>query len=90
MKLEVRELFATADRDGNYLDVSQEKRDCEGWLEEGKDKQAVKVINGFGLFFANSNEMPDNVVDFHYTSEDAVDELDFLQKEGKDGRIKGV
>lgn len=83
MKMEIRELFATADRDGNYLDVSQEKKDCEFWLEEGKDKQAVKVINGFGLFFANSEKMPDNASDFHYTSDDALDELAVLQEEDK-------
>lgn len=83
MKLEIRELFATADRDGNYLDVSQDKNDCEAWVEEGKDKQAIKVIQGFGLFLTNSDKMPDNVSDFHYTAEDVQHELDFLQKESK-------
>lgn len=75
MELEIKELFATADKDGNYLGISQKKKECEAWLVEPIDKNAVKVIKGFGLFSAETGIMPDFVADFHYTKEDAEHEL---------------
>lgn len=76
--LVIKELFATADRDGNYLDISDNKSDCEKWLKEGNDKQAINIIKGFVVFDSEKNIVPDNASDFHYDYDEAFDELEFF------------
>lgn len=80
-ELIVKELFATADRDGNYLDVSSNKEDCDKWLSEGNDKQATQIIKGYGVFFKDEDLMPDAASDFHYDKEEAEHELAFFSEE---------
>lgn len=71
--LKVISLFATADQEGNYLDISTERSDCERWLTE--NKEAVRIVDGFGVAHSKTNEMHVDAVDFHYSIVEARAEL---------------
>ena len=79
--LTIIELFAIADRDGNYLEISRHKEDSEKMLEEGNNKAATCIIKGFAVFDVDSDCIPSEASEFCYDYEDAEDELkSFLEE----------
>lgn len=71
--LEIITLWATADEDGGFIDVSREKGQVVEWLKE--DEEAQQIIQGFGVINKTTNLMPDNARDFHYDRKEAEKEL---------------
>lgn len=71
----IKPLFATADKNGHYIDVSPDITECHEWLKENDNKEAKTIIGGYGIFNANTDTMPDDANDFHYSYEEAQHEL---------------
>ena len=71
----IKPLFATADKNGHYIDVSPDITECQNWLKENDNKEAKTIIGGYGIFNANTDLMPDDANDFHYSYEEAQQEL---------------
>lgn len=79
---EIMVLWATADEDGGYIDISRDKAQAEEWLS--RDDDAVQIIQGYGVLDKTTNLMPDTASDFHYEKETAEAELASFQS-GKQG-----
>ena len=77
--LEIITLWATVDIEGGFIDVSRAKEQADEWLEQ--NEEAVKVIEGFGILDKETNLMPDNSTDFHYTLEGAEKELRYFNSQ---------
>lgn len=71
----IKPLFAIADKDGYYIDVSRDIAECQKWLKENNYKEAKTIIGGYGVFNSENDMMADNAADFHYTYEEAQHEL---------------
>jgi len=71
----VKPLFATADKNGHYIDVSPNIAECQEWLKEDDNKEAKTIIGGYGIFNTHTDTMPDDAVDFHYSYGEAQQEL---------------
>lgn len=80
-KLIIKELYATADRDNNYINISANREECVDRLENGNNKQETQVIKGYGIFEIETGLVPDQANDFYYDYEEAEHELDFLLNE---------
>lgn len=71
----IKPLFAIADKDGYYIDVSRDIAECQKWLKEKNYKEAKTIISGYGVFNSESDMMADNAEDFHYSYQEAQEEL---------------
>lgn len=77
-RYEIIPLWATADEEGNYLDVSNNLKDVNEWLSDKENVEATQVIRGYGVVDKIRKLMPDEAIDFHYTKEEAEKKLNFL------------
>jgi len=72
-KYEIIVLWATADEDGGFIEVSRDEETAREWMKA--DEEAIEVIQGWGVIYKPTDMMPDDARDFHYKLEDAQKEL---------------
>lgn len=73
MDYEIIVLWATADEDGGFIEVSRDEETAKEWMKT--DEEATQVIQGWGVIYKPTDLMPDDSQDFHYNLQNAEAEL---------------
>lgn len=73
----IKELYATVDSQGIYIDTSDNEQECRRWQQE--DVQAKGVIKGYGIFNIETGFIDNEASDFYYTYEEAKQDLEHLR-----------
>ena len=75
MKLEIRELWATA-KDNMYINIGRSEEEAKEFFKQDVESEgADSILKGFGVYSKVTNLVLDDAEDFHYKYEDALKEL---------------
>lgn len=81
MKLTIRQVYATVNAKGEFLNSYLNEGKARDVLAYEIDPRAVDIVEGFCVFDAETNVIPDEANSFHFTIEEALEEMRFLNSD---------
>jgi hypothetical protein len=81
MSLTIRQVYATVDAKGEFVKSYLNEGRARDILAYEIDPRAETVTMGFCVFDDEFNVIPDEAEDFHFTIEEALEELNFLDSD---------